>query len=140
MASGTKFADLMQAGRAAYKDGKRRMAHDLWREAANIDPYNEQVWLALLEVIESDKDKRVCLQNILAINPLNVQARRQLNKIDARAERLTQHQAEEAERTVGRRRIRRLLLRRALVLGVAIGLSGIFFGILASILIYGGIL
>lgn len=140
MAQGTTFADLMQAGRVAYKAGKRRMAHDLWREAANIDPYNEQVWQALLEVIESDKDKRVCLQNILAINPLNVQARRQLNKLDARVERVAQHQAEEAERTLGRRRIRRLLLRRAVVLGVAIGLSGIFFGILASILLYGGIL
>lgn len=140
MAQGTTFADLMQAGRVAYKAGKRRMAHDLWREAANIDPYNEQVWQALLEVIESDKDKRVCLQNILAINPLNVQARRQLNKLDARVERVAQHQAEEAERTLGRRRIRRLLLRRAIVLGVAIGLSGIFFGILASILLYGGIL
>ncbi len=59
MSQGSNFADLMQAGRVAYTAGKRKMAHDLWREAANIDPYNEQVWLALLDVIESDNDKRV---------------------------------------------------------------------------------
>jgi len=60
MSQQSTFADLMQAGRVAFSAGKRRMAHDLWREAANIDPYNEQVWLALLEVLDADADKRVC--------------------------------------------------------------------------------
>jgi len=129
----------MQAGRVAFSAGKRKMAHDLWREAANIDPYNEQVWLALLDVIESDKDKRVCLQNILAINPMNVQARRQLGKIETRLQRTAQHEAEKAARNQGRRQVRRSLLRRALLLGIAIGLSGIFFGIVASIIVYGGL-
>ncbi len=139
MSQGSNFADLMQAGRVAYTAGKRKMAHDLWREAANIDPYNEQVWLALLDVIESDSDKRVCLQNILSINPMNVQARRQLGKIDTRLQRTKQHEAEQVARTQGRRRIRRSLWVRALMLGIAIGLSGIFFGIVASILMYGGL-
>jgi ferric-dicitrate binding protein FerR (iron transport regulator) len=140
MSQQSNFADLMQAGRVAYTAGKRKMAHDLWREAANIDPYNEQVWLALLDVIESDSDKRVCLQNILAINPMNVQARRQLGKIDTRLQRGKLHQAEQTARNQGRQRVRRSLLRRALLLGVAIGLSGIFFGIVASIILYGGLL
>ena len=129
----------MQAGRVAYTAGKRRMAHDLWREAANIDPYNEQVWLALLDVVEADADKRVCLQNILAINPLNVQARRQLGKIEAHKQRLAANKAEMEERRRWWSRYRWVLLRRALFLGIAIGLSGIFFGILASILVYGGL-
>ena len=139
MSQGSNFADLMQAGRVAYTAGKRKMAHDLWREAANIDPYNEQVWLALLDVIESDSDKRVCLQNILSINPMNVQARRQLGKIDTRLQRSKQHEAEQAARNQGRRRVRRSLWVRALMLGIAIGLSGIFFGIVASIIMYGGL-
>jgi len=58
------FAELMQAGRKAFTAGKRKTAHDLWREAANINPYDEQVWLALLDVLEGDNDRRVCLQNI----------------------------------------------------------------------------
>jgi hypothetical protein len=139
MSQQSNFADLMQAGRVAYAAGKRRMAHDLWREAANIDPYNEQVWLALLDVIEADADKRVCLQNILAINPLNVQARRLLGQIDARKQRLVQHQAEQRQIRRGWNRYRWSLLRRALLLGIAIGVSGIFFGILLSILLYGGL-
>ncbi len=139
MSQQSKFGDLMQAGRVAYTAGKRRMAHDLWREAANIDPYNEQVWLALLDVVEADADKRVCLQNILAINPLNVQARRQLGKIEAHKQRLAANKAEMEERRRWWSRYRWVLLRRALFLGIAIGLSGIFFGILASILVYGGL-
>ena len=49
-------------------------------------------------------------------------------------------QAEQAARNQGRQRVRRSLLRRALLLGIAIGLSGIFFGIVASIILYGGLL
>jgi hypothetical protein len=139
MSQPTNFADLMQAGRVAYSAGKRRMAHDLWREAANIDPYNEQVWLALLDVIEADADKRVCLQNILAINPLNVQARRQLGKLDAQKQRLALHETEQKQARRGLRRFQFALFRRALIVGIAIGVSGIFFGILLSILLYGGL-
>ena len=34
--------------------------------------------LALLEVLEDEEDRKVCLKNIIAINPLNTEARRQL--------------------------------------------------------------
>ena len=68
----------MQAGRDAYKQGKRRLAHDHWHEAATVDPYNEQVWLSLFRVLETDEDRIACLENIIAINPMNVQARRRL--------------------------------------------------------------
>jgi len=73
-----RFEELMQAGRKAYKQGKRRLAHDHWHEAATVDPYNEQVWLSLFRVLETDEDRIACLENIIAINPMNVQARRRL--------------------------------------------------------------
>lgn len=73
-----RYEELMQAGRVAYKEGKRQLAHDYWREAATVDPYNEQVWLSLYRVLEKDEDRIVCLENIIAINPMNVQARRRL--------------------------------------------------------------
>jgi hypothetical protein len=69
---------LLAAGERAYGEGQRRLAHEVWREAAVIDPYNEQVWIALLKVLDTDEDRRVCLQNILIINPLNVEARHRL--------------------------------------------------------------
>lgn len=132
----TNFAQLMQSGRAAYMSGNRKLAHDLWRDAAQIDPYNEQVWLALLSVLEGDADRRVCLQNIIAINPLNVQARRQLNKLEARAHRIALYEVEQQSRQATWKRNRSRLLRRAVLLGIAVGVSGILFAVVISILLY----
>ena len=75
-----RFDELMQAGDQALAAGNRRAAHDRWREAATIDPYDEQVWLSLLRVLDDEEDRRVCLENIIAINPMNVQARRLLHR------------------------------------------------------------
>jgi hypothetical protein len=133
------FNELMQAGRKAFTAGKRKTAHDLWREAANINPYDEQVWLALLDVLEGDSDRRVCLQNILSINPLNVQARRALGRLEASMRRRQEHQQEMAQKKVIWQQHRRRLLINAVMLGVAVGLSGVMFGILASIIWYSGL-
>lgn len=73
-----RYEELMASGRDAFKAGKRQLAHDLWREAATVDPYDEKVWLMLFRVLDSDDDRMVCLENIIAINPMNVQARRRL--------------------------------------------------------------
>jgi hypothetical protein len=127
----------MQAGRAALNAGRRKDAHRIWKEAAELDPYNEQVWIALLEVVNNDHDKQVCLQNILQINALNVQARRELNRVDAKLQRaeLKLRESQRADR--GQRRRRRTVIFRAMLLGIAIGLSGVLFAIVISILIYG---
>lgn len=135
----SQFADLMQAGRVAHQAGKPQVAHDLWREAATLEPNNEQVWLALLEVLDSDADRRVCLQNIITINPLNVQARRQLNRIEARTQRRQIYRQEQLQRHLNWLRQRRRLLRRAVVLGLAIGVSGVLFALVISILLYSGV-
>ncbi|MBL8161213.1 MAG: hypothetical protein JNJ61_04450 [Anaerolineae bacterium] len=131
-----RFNDLMQAGRTAFAAGKRETAHDLWREAATLNPYSEQVWLALLDVVEEDQDKLVCLQNILQINPMNVQARRLMNKVETQLERRQHHEAEQSRRQKGMKRYRRTVLLRAMLLGIAIGLSGLFFAVVISILLY----
>jgi ferric-dicitrate binding protein FerR (iron transport regulator) len=134
---GMSFAELMQAGRAALVARRRQAAHDYWKQAAKLQPQNEQVWLALLEVIDSESDRRVCLQNILQINPMNVQARRQLGRVEARLHRLAIHKAEqEHARKRGQQR-RRSIFRQALFLGMAIGLSGALFAVVISILVYG---
>ncbi len=75
-----RFDELMQAGNQALDAGDRRAAHDRWREAATIDPYSELVWTSLLRVLDDDEDRRVCLENIIAINPMNVQARRLMHR------------------------------------------------------------
>ncbi len=137
------FARLIEAGRMAYAQGNRQRAHDLWREAATIDPYSEQVWLALLDVLDSDDDRIVCLQNIIAINPMNIQARRQLRAYGAKTQELNAIRSigpKATQRTATKsgqaRPSQRVLLRRAILLGIALGLSGVLFAIVLSILVY----
>ncbi len=72
------LGDLLEAGDEALALGEARAAHDIWRVAAVANPYDERVWLALLQVLEDEEDRKVCLKNIIAINPLNTEARRQL--------------------------------------------------------------
>ena len=131
-----RFEELFQAGRSAFAMGNLQQAHDFWKEAARLSPFNEQVWLALLDVIDSDEDRRVCLQNILQINPMNVQARRMLNLIVARKESAEQLHADKKTVVKKDKSRRRGVFARAFFLGIVIGLSGIVFGIVLSILIY----
>lgn len=129
--------DLLQSGKRALNEGKPRVAHDLWREAATIDPYDERVWTALLRVLDAPEDKRVCLENILAINPLNAKARRQLRAFQTAAEREAIEQERRKEQAQERRRRSRRAFRRALVTGISVGLAGVLLGIIASIAVYG---
>lgn len=71
---------LLSAGDHAYETGDHDLAHEYWREAVTLDPYNENIWLALFKVLESEDDRIVCLENVIAINPLNVEARRRLRR------------------------------------------------------------
>ena len=70
--------DLLEAGKQALAAGDRAIAHELYRAAAVINPYEVRVWVSLLDVLTRDDDREVCLQNIIAIDPLNPDARRQL--------------------------------------------------------------
>ncbi|MCU0513200.1 MAG: hypothetical protein MUE40_11580 [Anaerolineae bacterium] len=76
----TRFARMMRLGHVSYSQGHYRQAHRYWRRAAMLNPAEEQVWLALLNVLDQEADRQVCLQNILAINPENVRARRELQQ------------------------------------------------------------
>lgn len=78
-----RFDALMKAGRVAFIRGQRRKAHHYWREAATLEPHTEDVWEKLLSVVETDADRRTCLENMLAINPKNDWAARQLAALNA---------------------------------------------------------
>jgi hypothetical protein len=143
------FRSMMDAGKDAYKLGNQRLAHDLWREAATLDPFQEKVWLALYRVLDNDDDRRVCLQNIIAINPLNVGARRQLGKLESlmareteaarreRLERRLQQKLQERTRLHRVQRQHRLVVWRAIGIGIGAGILAIAGGIILSILVYG---
>src|SRR5689334_17538172 len=75
------FARLMRLGQVAHAQGDGKSAHDYWRQAAMIEPDNEQVWTALMWVLDGEEDKKVCLRNILAINPQNLRAQAMLDEL-----------------------------------------------------------
>ncbi len=77
-----KAVELLRRGQVAFIKGQRHRAHHLWRKAAMIRPYDEQVWISLLSVLESDDDRRACLQNIVTINPRNNWAAQQLAALE----------------------------------------------------------
>lgn len=68
----------------ALKSNNRDGARELLQRATDLDPYNEQAWLWLSGVVETEDDQRTCLQNVLFINPGNENARQGLEMLDAK--------------------------------------------------------
>ncbi|NJN97168.1 MAG: hypothetical protein HC875_25275 [Anaerolineales bacterium] len=71
--------DAIQAIRMGDKEEGRR----LLEEMLETDEGNEDVWLWLTTVVDSDEDREVCLENVLAINPSNTIAQRNINALKA---------------------------------------------------------
>lgn len=72
---------LLSQGIAAAKAGQREQARDLLMQAIELDERNEKVWLWLSGVVDTDEDRCVCLENVLALNPDNAWARRGLERL-----------------------------------------------------------
>lgn len=66
-----KAETYLREGQKAAVRGRSAEAHEKLRKAAMLAPYDERVWLALLSIVTDDADRRVCLENILNINPEN---------------------------------------------------------------------
>ncbi|MBE7473786.1 MAG: hypothetical protein HS114_32045 [Anaerolineales bacterium] len=67
----------------AIRMGDREEGRRLLEEMLETDEGNEDVWLWLTTVVDSDEDREVCLENVLAINPNNTIAQRNLNALKA---------------------------------------------------------
>jgi hypothetical protein len=80
-----EFLNLFNAGKEEARKGHRAKAHTLFRQAVEVDPYHEMVWLWLASVVETEEDRRVCFENVLELNPSNPTARRQLQQIEQKA-------------------------------------------------------
>ncbi|NLF74925.1 MAG: hypothetical protein GX573_04450 [Chloroflexi bacterium] len=114
-----EFLSLFKAGQEAARNGNNQQAHDLFRRAIEIDPYHEQVWLWLASVVDTDDDRRVCFENVLELNPSNVTAQRQLQKLDQQALLATMNSQ---DKRAGSARRRRWLLRLVLIVLLVVAL------------------
>lgn len=66
------------------KAGNKAEARKLLERATELDSYNEQGWLWLSGVVDTDEDQRTCLNNVLFINPSNTHAKQGLAMLDAK--------------------------------------------------------
>jgi tetratricopeptide (TPR) repeat protein len=78
----TQVAELLRRGITAAQAGRREEARQLLLHVVELDERNERAWLWLSGVVDSRDDRRVCLENVLAINPGNPHARQGLRHLD----------------------------------------------------------
>lgn len=111
MNASKEFLHLFKAGKEAARQGDKVRAHDLFRQAIEIDPYHELVWLWLATVVDSEDDRQVCFENVLELNPSNLTARRQLQQIEQQVLTEVMHPDAYQEKSVPRwHKLFRLLL------------------------------
>ena len=76
--------DLLKQGIAALRAGRKAEARSLLVRVVQQDKHNEMGWLWLSGAVNTDSDRRICLENVLAINPNNGVARRGLESLIAK--------------------------------------------------------
>jgi hypothetical protein len=76
----------LQAGITAVRAGDRGQARACLMKVLAADEENELAWLWLSAVVETDADRRICLENVLTLNPHHAAARKGLARLRQTAE------------------------------------------------------
>ena len=73
--------DLIAQGITLARRGQNEKARELFNLALVTDPRSENAWLWLSTVAVDEAEKEDCLRQVLAINPRNVNASNELQKL-----------------------------------------------------------
>jgi len=76
--------ELLRKGIAAAREGDKATARDLFQQVVDLDEKNEKGWFWLASVVETDDERRTCLENVLHLNPANERAQQALETLNAR--------------------------------------------------------
>jgi hypothetical protein len=79
----TTAHDLLQQGIEALKAGRKAEARGLLKQVVQQDQHNETAWLWLSGAVDTDEQRRYCLEKVLEINPGNGMAQRGLERLEA---------------------------------------------------------
>lgn len=66
---------------AALKAGRKTEARRLLESILATDRHNEQAWLWMSGVVDTDAERIICLENVLTLNPYNERARKGLEQL-----------------------------------------------------------
>src|SRR5258708_16142780 len=75
------ITNLLNAGIQAAKNKRRAEARRLLEQVLEADDSNETAWMWFATVVDTPREKRICLENVLDINPNNQRAREALEKL-----------------------------------------------------------
>ena len=76
---------LLREGIAAARTGDKSTAKQKLQQVVALDPQNEKGWYWLASVVDTDDERRVCLGNVIVINPGNARAKALLESLDRAA-------------------------------------------------------
>lgn len=77
--------ELMRQGIEAAREGRKEEAKELFQRVIEQEDKNEKAWMWLASVVSTDDERRVCLSNVLLINPANERAQALMAKLDEKA-------------------------------------------------------
>jgi tetratricopeptide (TPR) repeat protein len=79
--------ELMRQGTAAAQAGQRERAYELLTRVVALDEKNVAAWLWLSDVVDSLDEQKVCLENVLSLDPYNDAALRGLALLEKQEEK-----------------------------------------------------
>lgn len=85
MSTPNDIAELLRKGIEAAREERRNEARGYFERVVELDEKNEKGWFWLASVVESDEERRICLSNVLHINPNNERAKRAMDALQAKA-------------------------------------------------------
>lgn len=65
----------------AIREGDKHEGRRLLEQILETEEDNEEVWLWLSSVVDTDEDREICLENVLALNPNNIIAEKGLEAL-----------------------------------------------------------
>ncbi len=83
MSEQNNIQDLLRKGTEAAREGNRTQAREYFEKVVELDENNEKGWFFLSKVVETDEERRICLANVLHINPNNEAARKAMDKLES---------------------------------------------------------
>jgi len=73
---------LIERGQQAIREGRKDEAQEYLITVTEIDEQNEEAWLWLAAAVSTEEEQKICLDNVLLINPENTQARQMIAELE----------------------------------------------------------
>lgn len=95
MATKNDIPELLRKGIEEARAGRTAEARTLFEQVTELDENNEKGWFWLASVVETDEERRICLSNVLHINPNNEKAQRAMAALQEKLKDKKRQQKEE---------------------------------------------